>query len=103
MNDDTLTSTQGMAAEALLIWGRQDPHVPGWGRAKIYQALSEFGVNFTWHEFNGQHAFLRDEGYRYDPVLARLSYELALELLHRKLGEGDLPLTTVGGLAEARH
>ena len=48
------------------------------------------GVNFTWHEFNAQHAFLRDEGHRYDPAVARLCYEMVLELLHRRLGEGDL-------------
>lgn len=103
LNDDTLTSTRGMAAEALLIWGRQDPHVPGWGRAKIYQALTELGVNFTWHEFNGQHAFLRDEGHRYDPALARMSFDLALELFHRRLGEGDQPVLAPGGPGEARH
>ena len=28
--------------------------------------------SFQWIEFNGLHAFLRDEGPRYDPVLARL-------------------------------
>ena len=27
-------------------------------------------VNYTWHEFNGQHAFMRDEGARYDGELA---------------------------------
>ena len=26
---------------------------------------------FTWHEFNAAHAFLRDEGERYDPAAAR--------------------------------
>jgi carboxymethylenebutenolidase len=39
---------------------------------------------------NGQHAFLRDEGPRYDPVLAYHCYGLALELFHRRLGLGDL-------------
>ena len=29
-------------------------------------------MEFTWHEFNGQHAFMRDEGPRYDPELSRL-------------------------------
>src|SRR6516162_2658230 len=30
----------------------------------------ETGVFYQWHEFNAQHAFLRDEGPRYDPALA---------------------------------
>ena len=28
----------------------------------VYDAMTDAGLNFTWHEFNGQHAFLRDEG-----------------------------------------
>lgn len=53
-------------------------------------------VNFTWHEFNGQHAFIRDEGHRYDPALALQCYQMALELFHRRLGEGDLPVAPSG-------
>ncbi|HCC58905.1 MAG TPA: dienelactone hydrolase, partial [Solibacterales bacterium] len=34
---------------------------------------------------NAAHAFLRDEGPRYDPVLARHCYGLVLELFHRCL------------------
>ena len=59
-----------------MIWGRQDPHVPREGRAVVYNALADAGTNFTWHEFNGQHAFLRDEGPRYDSALAMQSYAL---------------------------
>ena len=83
--DDTLEGSGAIKAEMLMVWGRQDPHVPLEGRKKIYDALCEKGVNFTWHEFNAQHAFLRDEGLRYDPALARIGYGLALELFHRKL------------------
>ncbi len=61
------------------------------GRVLIYNALTDAGLNFTWHEFNGQHAFLRDEGPRYDAELAMNCYGLVLELFKRKLGEGDLP------------
>jgi carboxymethylenebutenolidase len=101
--DDTLASAKDIQGELLLIWGRQDPHVPREGRRKIYEAITDAGVNFTWHEFNGQHAFLRDEGHRYDPELALKCYGLALELFHRKLGEGDLPARAKAGPAESRH
>ena len=101
--DDTLANAKNIQAELLLIWGRQDPHVPREGRRKIYEAIADAGVNFTWHEFNGQHAFLRDEGHRYDAELALKSYGLALELFHRKLGEGDLPAKTGLGPAESKH
>ena len=53
--------------------------------------MTDAGVHFSWHEFNGQHAFMRDEGPRYDPALSLQCYGLALELFKRKLSEGDLP------------
>jgi carboxymethylenebutenolidase len=102
MNDDSLARVKELKAEMLMVWGRQDPHVPREGRAIIYNALTDAGVHFTWHEFNGQHAFLRDEGARYDPELALESYGLALELFKRKLGEGDLPAAQ-SGLKETKH
>lgn len=52
--------------------------------------LTDHGVHFQWHEFNNAHAFLRDEGYRYDPAASQISYSMILELLNRKLGEGDV-------------
>src|SRR5215210_6155692 len=90
MNDNTLDRMGEITGELMMIWGRQDPHVPREGRALIYQAMTDAGVHFTWHEFNGQHAFLRDEGLRYDPELALKVYTMAVGLFHRKLGEGDL-------------
>ena len=87
--DDSLDRIPEITGELLLIWGRQDPHVPLAGRLRIQAALTAADTNFTWHEFNGAHAFLRDEGHRYDPELALQSYQLALALFRRKLGEGD--------------
>lgn len=83
--DDTLASAGEIKGEMLMIWGRQDPHVPLEGRKKIYDTLCQKNVNFTWHEFNAQHAFLRDEGPRYDAALALQCYAMVLELFHRTL------------------
>jgi carboxymethylenebutenolidase len=102
MKDNTLDRIPEIKGEMLMIWGRQDPHVPREGRQLIYNAMSDAGTNFTWHEFNGQHAFLRDEGHRYDPDLARISYGLALDLFHRRLGEGDLQ-SEPQGPAQTKH
>ncbi len=101
--DNSLERVKDIRGEMLMIWGRQDPHVPGEGRAKIYQAMTDAGCNFTWHEFNGQHAFLRDEGHRYDPALALQGYALTLELFKRKLGEGDLQTASDSGVKETKH
>ena len=90
LSDNTLDRMAEIKAEMLMIWGRQDPHIPAEGRALIYNAMTAAGIKFTWHEFNGAHAFMRDEGPRYDPALATVCYGMVLELYKRKLGEGDL-------------
>ncbi len=95
MNDDSLDRLTEIKGELLMIWGRQDPHVPREGRQIIYNALSDHDINFQWMEFNAAHAFMRDEGPRYNPQLAQTCYQMALQLFARKLGEGDLPLETV--------
>lgn len=88
MHDDSLDRIGEISGELLMIWGRQDPHIPREGRALIYNALSDAGAHFQWHEFNAAHAFMRDEGPRYDPAAARICYDMTLELFHRRLGEG---------------
>ncbi|MEO8027663.1 MAG: dienelactone hydrolase family protein [Bryobacteraceae bacterium] len=90
MNDNSLARASEIKGELLHIWGRQDPHVPLEGRRKIQARLEEVGARYTWYEVNGAHAFLRDEGPRYDPVLAARCMDLVLELFHRRLGAGDL-------------
>jgi carboxymethylenebutenolidase len=84
-HDDTLARVKESHAERLLIWGRQDPHVPLEGRKKIYDALTAAEVNFQWHEFNGAHAFARDEGVRHDAAATRLGFELTIEFFQRTL------------------
>jgi carboxymethylenebutenolidase len=52
---------------------------------KIHLNLMASKNNFSWHEFNAQHAFMRDEGERYDPALALRVYGMAVELFKRTL------------------
>jgi carboxymethylenebutenolidase len=85
LNDDSLARAGEIQGELLHIWGRQDPHIPLEGRNLIHARLEEVGARFQWIEVNGQHAFLRDEGPRYDPALARLCYNFVFELFHRTL------------------
>jgi carboxymethylenebutenolidase len=82
---ETLARTGEIRGELAMIWGRQDPHIPDEARAGIYRALLGAGRLFTWHEFNAQHAFMRDEGPRYDPEAARLAMGAALDLFRRTL------------------
>jgi carboxymethylenebutenolidase len=90
LNDNSLDRIPEIRGELLMVFGRQDPHIPREGRAIIYNALADADRIFSWHEFNGAHAFMRDEGARYDAAAARIVYGMALELFKRKLGEGHV-------------
>ena len=102
MQDDSLQRAAEIKGELLMIWGRQDPHIPTEGRMKVLARLNELDTRLSWHEVNGAHAFMRDEGLRYDPELAYSLYGLVFDLFHRKLGEGDLAAQTAGS-TETRH
>jgi carboxymethylenebutenolidase len=82
---DSLTRAKDIRGELLMIFGRQDPHVPPDGRMTIYRSLHESAALFTWHEFNTQHAFMRDGDDRHDAAAARLAFGLALDLFERTL------------------
>lgn len=104
MNDNSLDRIPEIKGELLMFWGKQDPHIPAEGRALLHKHLSEAGTLLSWMEFNGQHAFIRDEGPRYDPVLALTCHRMALDLFHRRLGEGDLDASAADpAKAESRH
>jgi carboxymethylenebutenolidase len=83
--DDTLQRLGGNKTPMLFVWGRQDPHVPLEGRLKIAQRLNETNAEFEWHEFNGAHAFLRDEGPRYNAALAHNCVGLLLRFFSENL------------------
>jgi len=102
-HDNSLDRMGEIKGEMLMIWGRQDPHIPCEGRALIYNAMSDAGLHFQWHEFNAAHAFIRDEGPRYDPAAARICYDMALELFKRRLGEGDKRAGGPAGPTETKH
>jgi len=69
----------------VLVFGKQDPHVSPEGRALIHQQLMALNRNFTWLEVNAQHAFMRDEGERFDPALALQMYLQAVAFFHKAL------------------
>ncbi|MER2492243.1 dienelactone hydrolase family protein [Catenovulum sediminis] len=83
---DSLSRTKDIKGELMMVWGKQDPHVPDEGRFKIHHNLIDSGVKFTWFEFNAAHAFMRDEGLdRYDPALAMQVYRMSVDLFKRTL------------------
>jgi carboxymethylenebutenolidase len=84
-SDDTLKRIGEMKASLLFVFGRQDPHIPREGRELIHRRLEETDSDFEWHEFNAAHAFLRDEGPRYNPAIARVCQSLMLRFLAEKI------------------
>jgi carboxymethylenebutenolidase len=84
-NDGTLARAEDITGALLMVFGRQDPHVPLEGRNLIRARLEEAGVQYEWHEVNAAHAFMRDEGPRYDAELARFGYDSALRLFREAL------------------
>lgn len=73
--------------EAILFYGRQDPHIPPEGRAAQKAAFEKGETNMTWVEVNGAHAFLRDENSfgRYNPELAAMTYDWMIRVFNRVL------------------
>ncbi len=101
--DDSLNRAADIKGELLHIWGRQDPHVPLEGRKRIKARLDEIGATYQWVEVNGAHAFMRDEGYRYDPALALQCYGFLFELFHRRLALGFPQSQSAAGAPESKH
>ena len=83
--NDSLSQCPKIQAELCMIFGKQDPHVSREGRELINATMQDHNLNFTWHELNAQHAFMRDEGDRYDPALALMCYQMAIQMFNRCL------------------
>jgi carboxymethylenebutenolidase len=63
----SLERASEIRGELLLIFGTSDPHVPEEARAKIKNALERAGTQFSISLYPAEHAFMRDEGPRFDP------------------------------------
>ncbi|KAJ5478607.1 hypothetical protein N7530_004116 [Penicillium desertorum] len=93
-NDDSLERAGDIKGEMLMIFGKNDNHVPPEGRDLIRKTLHDKGVLFGFYEVAwAQHAFIRDElsKGRYDPAISKVCFEMLLELFGRtlKLDLGD--------------
>jgi carboxymethylenebutenolidase len=69
--------------ELLLVWGALDPHVPEEARRKIDKVLREAGTNFSERVYQAEHAFMRDEGPRYDPEATDEAFDEMIRLYRR--------------------
>lgn len=75
-----------IAGSLLMIFGTLDPHVPAEARRLIERELKTAGVHAVISEYTADHAFMRDEGPRYDPALTDRAWAQAIAFLRRAFG-----------------
>lgn len=92
LHDDTLGGRPGAGSlaragqirgEVLVVFGEGDPHVPAPGRGRVAEALKSARATHRIHLAPGEHAFMRDEGSRYDPESADEVWRMAIDLFRR--------------------
>jgi carboxymethylenebutenolidase len=78
----SLARAAEIRGKLLMVWGEQDPHVPADGRALIDRKLRQAGVDYAMKLYPCEHAFMRDEGPRYDPEATDQAFGDMIGLFH---------------------
>lgn len=78
---DTIERVGELKGQVLTVFGTLDPHVPLEGREKILTALNEAGIQHKSLLYEANHTFMRDDGYRYDPVATDAAWREIIEFL----------------------
>lgn len=82
----SLERAREIRGRLLLVFGTADPHVPAEGREKITDALREAGTDFAVKLYPAEHAFMRDEGPRYDPEATDEAFAAMIQFFRDTLG-----------------
>jgi carboxymethylenebutenolidase len=72
--------------EMLIVFGSLDPHIPEAGRVKIQRALEQAGAAFNVSLYPAEHAFMRDEGPRYDSEATDQAWAEAVAFYRKVFG-----------------
>jgi len=88
--------------ELVMIFGKQDTHVPRAGRDLIRRTLDDANVTVSFLEVQAQHAFIRDEQSkgRWDAALTRSLFGFMMEVFERTVGNDLGPKVNDGGIVE---
>ncbi|KAH6917336.1 dienelactone hydrolase [Coprinopsis sp. MPI-PUGE-AT-0042] len=102
--DDTLARVKGgdLKGEVVMIFGKQDTHVPREGRDLIRSTLEDANVTSTFLEVQAQHAFIRDESSkgRWDAALTRSLFTFMMEVFDRTVARDLGPRMSSGQAPE---
>jgi len=91
-DDDTLIRVRNGnlegKGELVMIFGKQDTHVPREGRDLIRKSLEDANITTSFLEVQAQHAFIRDESSkgRWDAALTRSLFSFMMEVFERTVG-----------------
>jgi carboxymethylenebutenolidase len=85
----SLQRARDIKGELLMIFGENDPHVPKEAREMIRSALQQAGVKYRVKLYPAEHAFMRDEGPRYDPECTDLAFADMMHLFRSTFGESS--------------
>jgi len=91
-SDDTLARVKKGdltgKGELVMIFGKQDTHVPRQGRDLIRATLDDASITVSFLEVQAQHAFIRDESSkgRWDAALTRTLFSFMIEVFERTVG-----------------
>ncbi|KAG2159911.1 dienelactone hydrolase [Suillus bovinus] len=105
-NDDSLARVQKGdmtgKGELVMIFGKQDTHVPREGRDLIRKTLENAEVSCSFLEVQAQHAFIRDESSkgRWDAALTRSLFTFMMEVFDRTIGRDLGPKVDKGEKVE---
>ena len=82
---DTIERVNEIKGALITIFGTLDPHVPPEGREKILKALDKASVQHRTLTYEANHTFMRDDGYRFDPVATDNAWTQIIEFLNQSL------------------
>ncbi len=78
---DSLERAGEVHGPLLCLFGSRDPHTPPAGREKIAAAFAAAGIDARIVMIDAEHAFMRDEGPRYDPEATDRAVALGIDAL----------------------
>jgi carboxymethylenebutenolidase len=79
----SLARAKEIRGELLMVFGATDPHVPAEGRDIIDRALLQARVNYKTLLYPAEHAFMRDEGPRFDPEVTDSAFAEMIGLFRK--------------------
>jgi len=82
---DTLARVNEITGKLLVVFGTEDPHIPIDGRARVVAALRTSNVSARISEYEGEHAFMRDAGPRWNASETDRAYAEAVGFFREAL------------------